>query len=66
MTTSTENLLTKVTYKTPPKHLNYVHEKHIPWLKGYIWRYMAKGNGACATNCVAVALYGDEDKASTV
>ena len=59
-------LITKLILKEPPKHLKYVNEQHIPYLNGYMWRFIAKGNGACATNCVAVALFGDEGEASSV
>ena len=50
----------------PPKHLKRVHKEHIPKLRGYVWRYIALGNGACANNCVAVALHEDENEAVKV
>ena len=50
----------------PPKHLSKVKDEHISQLKGFVWRYIAEGNGACANNCVAVALHEDEDEAPKV
>ena len=56
----------KVLSQKPPKHLKNVHGIHLDQLRGYQWRYIAKGNGACANNCIAVALHEDEDEAPKV
>ena len=59
-------LITKVALKKPPEHLAYVQERHVHKLNGYIWRYRAMGNGACATNSIALALYGNERAACSL
>ena len=46
-----------------PKHLANVHEEHLKDLKGYSLRYRALGDGACATNSIAVHIHEDEKEA---
>ena len=48
------------------KVLQRVPDDHINLLNGYVWRFVAKGDGACANNCIATAIYGDQNEGPRV
>ena len=49
-----------------PSHLSSVKQEHLTLLRGYKMRYMARPDGACLTNCLAVHAYEDPNEGERV